>query len=430
MRVFIPAIGSRGDVQPYINLAQGLRDAGHAVTLATNPTLCALVEQHGVEALPIGPPVDMGAVAEELLEKSFDNMWIGMLRVMKLAGRLVEDAFPSVLEACRAADLVVASDPGSGVVEAEKLGQPWISVTLQPARLPLVPQGKPTLLAKLFGATMGKLFIAPTNRFRKKVGAPLVTDITTMLSSRAILLPVSRHVVPPNPRWMAQVRQTNYWFARPIPDWTPPPGLLAFLAAGERPVAVSLGIMGAARARQAAQVVLDAVRQAGVRAIVQGWGDILCDMDIPTTVYCAGAMPHDWLFDQVAAVIHHGGFGTTAAGLRSGAPSIVIPHIIDQYYWGQHVFELGAGPKPFTRRQMTAAKLAQSITQALSDADMRRRAAELGAAIRTDPDGVTEAVGLIEQALAASARGPRAADCRRRIQAGDDSGVERLESSK
>jgi sterol 3beta-glucosyltransferase len=396
LKIIIPTIGSRGDVQPYINLAQGLRDAGHDVILATNPTLCPLVEQHGIRAAPVGQAVDMGVEAERLLEKSFDNMWIGMIRMMRLGGRLVEEAFSDVLAACRDADLVVTSDTGSGVVEAEKLGKPWMSVTLQPARLPLVPLEKPNLLAKLFSWTLGKLFIGPTNRFRKKVGAPLVQDITTMLSSRLILLPVNRHVAPPQLRWVRQVRQTNYWYSRPIPGWAPPPDLLDFLSAGEMPVVVSLGVMGAAKSFQTAQVVLDAVQQAGVRAIMQGWGEILTQMVVPPTVHSAGAMPHDWLFDQAAAVVHHGGFGTTAAALRSGAPSVVIPHIIDQYYWGQRVFEMGVGPGYFTRRQMTAARLAEAFTQALTNADMRRKAADLGAAIRAEPDGVAEAVKLIE----------------------------------
>jgi UDP:flavonoid glycosyltransferase YjiC (YdhE family) len=326
-------------------------------------------------------------------------MWIGMIRVMQLGGRLVEEAYPDVLAICKDADLVVTSDTGSGVVEAEKLGKAWISVTLQPARLPLIPISKPTLIAKIFAWTLGKLFIGPTNRFRKKVGAPLVQDITTMLSSRRILLPVNRHVAPPDPRWMAQVRQINYWYARPNPTWTPPPDLLEFLSAGERPIAISLGVMGAARARQTAQVVLDAVSQAGVRAVVQGWGDVLKQMPVPASVYSAGSMPHDWLFDQVSAVVHHGGFGTTAAGLRSGVPGIVIPHIIDQYYWGQRVYELGVSPKFFSRAQMNARKLAQSISQTRTDTEMRRKAAKLGSAIRNDPDGVTEAVKLIEEVI-------------------------------
>ena len=399
MKIIIVTIGSRGDVQPYINLGQGLRDAGHDVVLATNPTLCPLAEQHGLKTIPIGRPVDMGLEGTRLMEGSFDNMWIGMVRVMQLGARLVEEAYPDVLTACKNADLVVTTDTGSGVAEAEKLGIPWISVTLQPARLPLIQTGEPTLMEKIFGRTLGKLFIAPTNRFRKRVGAPPVESITTMLSKRMILLPVNSHVAPLNPKWPPQVRQTNYWYARPMEGWTPPPELLSFLAAGEKPIAVSLGVMGAAKARQSAQIVLEAVRKSGVRAILQGWEDVLKDLDVPPTIYFAGSMPHDWLFDQVSTVVHHGGFGTTAAGLRSGVPCIVIPHIIDQYYWGQRVFELGAGPKSFSRGQMNADKLAQSITTAMTDTGMRAKAAELGAAIRTAPDGVSEAVKWIETAI-------------------------------
>jgi sterol 3beta-glucosyltransferase len=399
MKIIIVTIGSRGDVQPYINLGQGLRDAGHDVVLATNPTLCPLAEQHGLKTIPIGRPVDMGLEGTRLMEGSFDNMWIGMVRVMQLGARLVEEAYPDVLAACKNADLVVTTDTGSGVAEAEKLGIPWISVTLQPARLPLIQTGEPTLMEKIFGWTLGKLFIAPTNRFRKRVGAPPVESITTMLSKRMILLPVNSHVAPLNPKWPLQVRQTNYWYARPMEGWTPPPELLSFLAAGEKPIAVSLGVMGAAKARQSAQIVLEALRKSGVRAIVQGWEDVLKELDVPPTICSAGSIPHSWLFDQVLAVVHHGGFGTTAAGLRSGVPCIVIPHIIDQYYWGQRVFELGAGPKFFTRGQMNAGKLAQSITTAMTDSGMRAKAAELGAAIRTAPDGVSEAIKWIETAI-------------------------------
>jgi sterol 3beta-glucosyltransferase len=399
MKIVVVTIGSRGDVQPYINLSQGLRDAGHDITLATNPTLCPLSEQHGLKTTPIGRPVDMGQEGARLMEKSFDNMWIGMVRVTQLGARLVEEAYPEVLAVCKNADLVITTDTGSGVAEAEKLGIPWISVTLQPARVPIIQNEKPAFIEKLFGWTLGKLFIAPTNRFRKRVGAPLVEDITTMLSKRMLLLPVNKQVATPNPKWPPQVRQTNYWYARPIEGWAPAPDLLSFLAAGDKPIAISLGVMGAAKARQSAQIVMDAVHKAGVRAIVQGWGDVLKGLEVPPTIYSAGSMPHVWLFDQVSAVIHHGGFGTTAAGLRSGVPGIVIPHIIDQFYWGQRVFELGAGPKFFSRGQINADKLAQSITTALTNSEMRARAAELGAAIRSAPDGVSEAVKWIETAI-------------------------------
>ncbi|MBN1669047.1 MAG: glycosyltransferase family 1 protein, partial [Anaerolineales bacterium] len=381
-------------------LCQGLQAAGHTVTLATNPTLCDLVEAHGVKSAPVGPPVDMGIEGARLLEKSFNNMWIGMLRVMRLGSQLVEAAYPEVLELSRNVDLIVTSDTGSGVAEAEKLGVPWISVTLQPARVPL-DNPEPTLLQRLIWGAFGKLLVLPFNRSRKRLGAPPVTDITDMLSKRMILLPVSRHVAPPAPNRPTHVRQTGYWFARPQTGWQPPEDLLAFLEAGPKPIVVSLGVMSVSgkRARQSAEIVLAAIRQAGLRAIVQGWNDMLPELDIPESVYPAGSMPHAWLFDQASAIVHHGGFGTTAAALRAGVPSILIPHVIDQFYWGQRVFELNVGPQFISRGKLTAENLAAAITQAMEDEKMRTRAAELGMAIRAEPDGVTLAVAEIERAI-------------------------------
>lgn len=400
MKILVATIGSRGDVQPYVNLCQGLQASGHDATLATNPTLCPLAAAHGVRSVPVGPPADMGEIGERLLAESLNNMWLGMIRVMQVGARLVEQAFPDVLRACASADLVIASDSGSGIAEAEKLGLPWISVTLQPARVP-VPAPRPSWAARVIWPVLGRLLVMPTNRFRRRVGAPPTRDISTLMSTRMILLPVSRHVAPPSPQWPPQVRSTGYWFARPIEGWAPPTHLLEFLQAGERPIAISLGVMSLSgkQARQGAQIVLDAIRQAGVRAIVQGWDTLLAGLELPPSVYRAGSLPHSWLFDQVSAVVHHGGFGTTAAALRSGAPGIVVPHIIDQFYWGQRVFELGTGPKFLPRGRLKAQALAAAIRQAVGDPGMRERAAELGRQIRAEPDGVTAAVRLIESAL-------------------------------
>lgn len=397
MKIIVATIGSRGDVQPYINLCQGLQAAGHHVTLATNPTLCPLASAHGINSAPVGPPVDMGEVGARLMAQSFNNMWIGMIRVMQLGARLVEEAFPEVLKLCQGADLVITTDTASGVAEAAKLGLPWASATLQPGRIP-VPKENPGLVERVVWPLLSKLFIAPTNRFRQKVGAPPVASISDLISTRMTLLPVSRYVAPPDPRWPPGVCQTGYWFARDLPGWRPPEDLLRFLEAGERPVAVSLGVMSMSgkQAREGAKIVLEALHIARVRAIVQGWETVLRELPVPETVYPAGSMPHNWLFRQVSAVVHHGGFGTTAAVLRSGVPGIVVPHVIDQFYWGMRVHELGVGPKHITRGELTAVKLGEAIRQAMEDEQMRSCTAELSRSIESEPDGVTTAVRAIE----------------------------------
>jgi UDP:flavonoid glycosyltransferase YjiC (YdhE family) len=267
---------------------------------------------------------------------------------------------------------------------------------LQPARIPVANPDQ-TRISKAVWSVLGKLFVAPTNSFRKRVGAPRVQDFNAMLSKRLLLLPVSPHVATPDPRWPAYVRQTGYWFPRPQENWQPLADLMDFISKGERPVVVSLGVMSQSGkpARQAALLTLSAILQSGRRAILQGWQETLKGEKIPDTVYLAGSMPHDWLFAQASAVVHHGGFGTTAAALRSGAPSILIPHVIDQFYWGQQVAALGVGPQPITRGKLTAPALTAALQQAAGDPEMQRRAADLGARIRADADGVQEAVRII-----------------------------------
>jgi sterol 3beta-glucosyltransferase len=120
--------------------------------------------------------------------------------------------------------------------------------------------------------------------------------------------------------------------------------------------------------------------------------------DLPESVYMAESIPHDWLFPQVAAVVHHGGAGTTAAGLRAGKPSIICPFMADQPFWGKLVYQRGVGPEPIPQNHLTADKLATAITTAVEDQTMKRRAAELGERIRAE-DGIGRAVAVIDAVI-------------------------------
>lgn len=396
MKIIIPAIGSRGDVQPFISLSQGLLAAGHQVTLATNPTLIPLVESYGIPALPVGKPVDMGAAGAEIMDRAGRNWWLGMIRTMQFGFRLVQEAYTDLLSRVGEFDLVITTDTYAGAAEADKLGVPWISVTLQPARVP-APNPRVSPLLKLTFPLINGMIMAPINNFRKKVGAAPLKDMGSMLSQRLILVPVSPHVYAPDPLWPPHAHLTGYWFAQPPQDWSPPADLLAFLESGEPPVAVSLGAMSLSGeyTRQAARITLEAVRLAGVRAVIQGWDEALRGESLPPNVFHAGSLPHAWLFERVRAVVHHGGFGTTASTLRAGLPAVVIPHIIDQTYWGQRVYELGAGTKPIHRANLTIDRLTQALRQVTADAALCNRAAAIGQGIRSDPNGIQTAVRYI-----------------------------------
>ena len=169
-----------------------------------------------------------------------------------------------------------------------------------------------------------------------------------------------------------------------------------FLEAGSPPVYIGFGSMSSREPEATTRLVIEALRRVGQRAILlSGWGG-LQKTDLPDMVFMGESLPHAWLFPRVAAVVHHGGAGTTAAGLRAGVPSITVPFFGDQPFWGRRIAELGVGPEPIPRRRLTVERLASAIQQAVGDDGMRLRAAKLGARIRAE-DGIAGAVEIIRQ---------------------------------
>lgn len=403
MRFTIFTVGSRGDVQPYVALSRGLLASGHRVTLASHPSMEVLVTSHGVPFAPIGPDVDVGEAAADIRGRA--RSWVlGFIRVMQFTVSVIEEASPDILSLAQEADVVIVSHSFAGAAEADGLGKPTVSVTLQHQAIPIEDPSESFFsrtARAAAGRVMGTMMVRPYNRLRKRIGAPRVRGVEEMMSSRLNLLPISPHVVPRDPRWGPQHRLTGYWFLDEPQRWDPPPDLETFLDGGEAPAAVTLGAMSlgaGADARETVELVLDVVERAGVRAVVQGWDETMAAVELPETVYHAGSVPHSWLFDRVCCVVHHGGFGTTAAALRAGIPAVVVPHIIDQLYWGERVHALGVGPDAIHRSKLSADRLAQALAEASRDSAMRTRAAELGAEIRAE-NGVEKAVRLIESTV-------------------------------
>jgi sterol 3beta-glucosyltransferase len=168
-----------------------------------------------------------------------------------------------------------------------------------------------------------------------------------------------------------------------------------FLAAGEPPVCVSFGSMVRRDGERIGRAVLEALARTGQRGVVlMGWGSWRPERESDFICYLH-EVPHDWLFPRCSLVVHHGGAGTTAAGLRSGKPNVVVPFAADQPFWARRVKALGAGPEPIPVRKLTVDSLAAALTRALTDESIRRRAEVVGEKIRAE-DGTGEAVRLIE----------------------------------
>ncbi len=397
MRIIIPTIGTRGDVQPYIALAIGLKRAGHSVILATHPCMRNLVESYNIEFSPMGPDIDIGYETAIIRGKS-PNWMVGFMRVMKFSFSMLDKSHDDLLELCKGADLVVISHTAAGSMEADQLNLPTVSVTLTPQAIPANdPKASwiSHMIMKMMGAGMGLMMTRPLNQIRKRIGLPPMGP-NGITSPKLNLIPISTCIIPPNPLWETRHKMTGYWFAQSPETWIPPADLVKFLQEGEPPVVISLGAMALSGedALDAAKITLSAIQQAGVRAIVQGWDEPMKSLSFPESVFHAGSVPHDWLLARASGLVHHGGFGTTAAGFRAGIPSLVIPHIIDQFMWGQKVAELGVGPQFIPRAKLTVEAMTDALIQMRSP-EMISKAAELGQIIQKE-DGVKLAIELIE----------------------------------
>jgi UDP:flavonoid glycosyltransferase YjiC (YdhE family) len=206
----------------------------------------------------------------------------------------------------------------------------------------------------------------------------------------------SPQVLPKPPDWDDNHYVTGYWFLDAQPDWQPPAELLHFLESGPPPVYVGFGSMSDKAPERQTRLVLRALEITGQRGVLlTGWGAV---SSLPTSasVFYVDDVPHSWLFARMAAVVHHGGAGTTAAGLRAGVPSLITPFLLDQYAWADRVVKLGVGPHMPDNQRLTAEKLAHAISTAVTDSALRARAAALGERIRAE-NGVACAVELIER---------------------------------
>ena len=321
------------------------------------------------------------------------------------------------LEGCADVDVLVGGIGGAalGTGVAERLGRPFVEAHLQPIGPPtaafpgpLVPHvpgwaGGPgmRLSHRLTAAGIGMLVNPATRRIRAELGLP--ARPAPPPPGLPVLYGYSPVVVPKPPEWGPERRITGYW-TLDGDDWTPPAELTAFLDAGPPPVCIGFGSMVGDDPAALAALVTGAARRAGVRAVLlSGWGGLDAARRASDDVLVLDQAPHERLLPLCSAVVHHGGAGTTGAGLRAGVPSVVVPFGMDQPFWASRVAALGAGPAPLPRRRLTVEALSDAL-RATTQPAMRARAAEVGRVLRTE-DGVRRAVADLD-ALATRLTGP------------------------
>jgi sterol 3beta-glucosyltransferase len=207
-----------------------------------------------------------------------------------------------------------------------------------------------------------------------------------------ILCAWSPSVLPASNDWPPRVHVTGYYFFPHDHSYRPPAKLISFLERGKPPVCISFGSMVNRHKEKIDWIVREALKQTANRGIIlSGWGGV--QQPSSEELLYLEAAPHDWLLPRCKAVVHHGGAGTTAAGLRAGIPNIVVPFLGDQPFWGERVHAIGAGPAPIRVKSLSVEKLVRAIVEAGSES-VRERAQAIGRQLRTE-DGTGEAVKWI-----------------------------------
>src|SRR5215217_2245028 len=334
IRIVITTAGSRGDVQPCVALGLGLERAGHQVTVATWAPFRKLVEDNGLSFRPVAGP-DPDRLMAALVEAGsnplgFAGYMVAELLRLPAVGSVVEPLF---VRTGRFPSAMLGRPPGgSTLVDAPGLGRLYNHVTH-------------LVVEQLYWRTSQPLVAD----LRADVGLPQMPPLLGPLGRMhrqhsTILLGWSRRVLPESPDREAWMRTTGYWFLDGERDWKLPRELRAFLEAGEPPVSLALGSLSnieSARTDRIFDLTVRSLERLGRRGILLG-GE---KGGLPNNIInIPGEVPYDWLFRQVAAVVHHGGAGTTAAALKAGVPSVFIPVLPDQAFWAWRMAALGAGP--------------------------------------------------------------------------------------
>ncbi|TDD17749.1 nucleotide disphospho-sugar-binding domain-containing protein [Nonomuraea diastatica] len=428
MKVLILTHGTRGDVQPYAALAYALRAAGHEAVLGAPAASASLGEPYGLPYIPLddGPNT---LIDDPDIREAIETNYRG-LRGKKIALTVIKRTKPLMAKVF--ADMIAAAEGGADVIVhppgipahhiAERLGVPSVPAALQPVWVPTGTFPNPMTMSIRVPKTLNRATYLPTRLLLRSMAGTadrMRRDLLQLPRRRrrhdvlrapgggpvTVVQGFSRLVLPPGLDYPSWVHTTGFWYLPAAAGWTPPAELSAFLDAGEPPVYLGFGSMAGTDPHRVGRIVAEAIGLAGVRAVlVSGWGGIRLD-DLPENVLLLEQIPHDWLFPRMAAIVHHGGSGTTGAALAAGRPQVVCPFVADQPFWASRMRAMGVAPASQPQGGLTPQGLAGAITAAVTDRRMAERAAVLGERVRAE-DGVAATVGILE-AVGTGRRGSR-----------------------
>jgi len=419
LKIAITTVGTRGDLQPYIALGLGLKNAGHEVLLISAKNEEAFVKNYGLDFFALSVDIQKLMDSDEIQEMSKGNnplkFIVSHLKGSKKLKPSMVATQSEIWNSCKNVDLIIFH-PGMplGFFIAKEKGK--ISIMANP--FPVVATKDYPSILFYTSPRLGKTFNIITHLIFEKLFWSLTKSAIVEFWNNTVKSKMNFSVSPirqqinsgmpvingysellfhqPND-WSRNIHTTGSWFIEKEPNFTPPADLVKFIEMGEPPIYIGFGSMKDISTFQATfEIIIKALEITNQRAVVGlGWSNLNYNQSIPHNVYLIESIPFTWLFPHMKIVIHHGGAGTTATGLTAGKPTIIIPHNADQPAWGQRVYELGVGSKPIKKTKLTAEKLASAILFALKP-EIISNAELLGQQLKKE-NGVTKAVNIINE---------------------------------
>jgi sterol 3beta-glucosyltransferase len=398
-KIMVLTAGSTGDVEPFAALAAKLAERGHAVTFTADANFAWLAPGDGVEFAPIRADFQSLLPTPDRKRPSRDD-------VFRVMGGMIEDSWATAKT--RRPEAIVAHQKTLAAPHiAEKLGSSHVQALAVPMLTPTREFPMPAMVNRDLGGTLNRA----SYRLLGLLTRPYSGLIRKWREDQLGLAPrgdppapaktlycYSPSLVPSPEDWPPDTAATGYWFREGRADEPVAPDLEAFVAAGAPPVYIGFGSSVGPDPVHLSRIVGQALREADARAVIAtGWGGLV-EGHVGGDSIVTERVPHRWLFPRVATVVHHGGAGTTAAGLLAGRPTVVCPFQGDQYFWGAAVHRAGAGPEPLPAKKLSAERLAAAIRASTQQAAMRARAVELSERIGRE-DGAARASEQIEATL-------------------------------
>lgn len=408
MKLVIATYGTEGDARPFVALCRGLMDAGHDARLLADSATLGSAHALGVPTTALagnirGTLSPGHSIAGVVAKGGGFNTTARALA--KIANENAESWLRTIIKAGEGCDAILAAGLAgfAGFSAAEYLGAKGIGsgmIPITPTAAFPSPFLPPRWVPRTFNRVSHRLVNAMLwKAFRDKINAARamfkLPPRNTVWKDRPMIYGVSPSLLGKPVDWPANVRLCGQWLVR-NPAWVAPPALVNFLAAGEAPIYIGFGSMtGFDNAR-----LLDALAEAmkGRRVLFHaGWSGI-DPKALPDNFLAIDDTPHDWLFPRTAAIVHHGGSGTSHSAARAGVPSIVVPFAGDQFFWAERLRVAGVAPAALDGRRPTAQAFLSALDFAAA-APVRNRARALGEAMQAE-NGVVDAVAAIEDMAA------------------------------